>query len=280
MDVTRPVKATPIEFERGLATALVFERILRGCLRHAETNAKLIDRITPEACHQARVSLRRARSALWLFKDHLDKETRKPLDRAFRTVGRQLSPLRDWDVFVHETLPKLAKGEKAEWVGHLGDAAEAKRLSLYQDFHVDIPQPTYCQLLSHLSTDHPFIPIATTASDMLDVAYFVVRVRSRRVATPVERHDLRKAMKKLRYGVEFFGQIYDGKRVRAFLDRCKKMQDVLGEINDAQTVIHLLRELGDVPQDWQNGSEQREANAVDHLAKHITQFRDARPFWD
>jgi len=279
MDVTRPTKATPIEFDREMSTHVVLHRIFGGCLHHAEVNAKLIDRVTPEACHQARVSLRRARSALWLFRDHLDKKIRKPLDRSLRTVGRQLSPLRDWDVFVHDTLPKLAKREKADWIGHLGEAAEAKRLSLYQEFHVDIPQPT-SEVLSQLSAGYPFSMIGTAASDMLDVAYFVVRVRSRRVATPVERHDLRKAMKKLRYGVEFFSRLYDSKRVRAFLDHCKAMQDVLGEINDAQTVIHLLQELGDVPKEWQGGTEQREAKAVDHLAKHISRFRDARPFWD
>jgi triphosphatase len=280
MDATRPTKATPIEFDRQAGTATVFEQIIRSCLRHAAANAPLIRLDTPEACHQTRVGLRRTRSALWLFRAQLDRKKARKLSHTVRDVSQSLSSLRDWDVFVDETIPKIAKRDKGDWIARLGQAAEHKRQMLYEGFTLELPEPHVCELVA---TDDPFVPIATTAPDMLDRAYFAVRHDCRRVATPELRHDLRKTMKKLRYGIEFFGHLYetsDAKAVKNFLDACKEMQDVLGEINDAQTMLHLMRELGEVPDDWLHATESREHKAVDHLAKHITEFQMTRPFWD
>ena len=272
-------KATPIEFDRTMGTGVVFEQIIGGCLRHAGANAPLIKADTPEAVHQTRVGLRRARSAIWLFKDHLDKKARKLLAPSLQSIGQQLGPVRDWDVFVAETLPKLARREKPERVTRLREAAEVKRVSAYQDLKVEIPEPPLCKMLAE--GFEPFTPISTTAPDMLDRAYYTVRRASRHVDTPAQRHDLRKAMKKLRYGIEFFTSLYDNKGVRNFLDPCKEMQGVLGEINDTQTMLHLLQELdGTVPSDWIADTEHRGGRAVDHLDKRITEFRAAKPFWD
>ena len=272
-------KAVPIELDRTMGTGVVFEQTIGGCLRHAAANAPLINADTPEAVHQTRVGLRRTRSAIWLFRDHLDRKARKSVERTLRSVGRQLSPMRDWDVFVAETLPKLAKRTKPERVARLREAAEAKRLSVYHDAKIEIPQPPLCQML--IEGANPFVPISMTAPDMLDRAYYTVRRATRHVGTPAERHDLRKAMKKLRYGLEFLASLYEGKAVKNFLDPCKQMQDILGEINDAQTMTHLLQELdGTVPAEWLSGAENREERAVDHLGKHLTVFRNAKPFWD
>ena len=47
-----------------------------------------------------------------------------------------------------------------------------------------------------------------------------------------ERHEMRKAMKKMRYGIEFFGSLYPVDTVKPFLKRMKKLQDIFGYLND------------------------------------------------
>ena len=50
--------------------------------------------------------------------------------------------------------------------------------------------------------------------------------------TPVERHRLRIALKKLRYATEFFHSPYPKKRTHAYLAALKELQDTLGHLND------------------------------------------------
>ena len=47
------------------------------------------------------------------------------------------------------------------------------------------------------------------------------------------RHELRKELKKLRYGVEFFETLFPKKRVANFRKRLKKLQKSFGALNDA-----------------------------------------------
>ena len=55
------------------------------------------------------------------------------------------------------------------------------------------------------------------------------------------RHALRKELKKLRYGVEFFGPLFPERRFDAFLKRLKKLQTVFGDLNDAATMRPVRR---------------------------------------
>jgi CHAD domain-containing protein len=131
--------------------------------------------------------------------------------------------------------------------------------------------------------------IETTAPELLDAQYFLVRQAFRHIDTPDKRHALRKAMKKLRYGVEFLGALYEGKAVRAFLDHCKDTQEVLGKMNDAITMIRLLTELQQdaeidatqsvfaIPMEW---AKHHQDKAEAQVAATYADFKAAKPFWD
>ena len=54
-----------------------------------------------------------------------------------------------------------------------------------------------------------------------------------------ERHEMRKALKGLRYTVEFFGSLYGGRKVGRFVKDLKKLQDVFGYVNDVATAQAL-----------------------------------------
>ena len=62
-------------------------------------------------------------------------------------------------------------------------------------------------------------------------------------AEAAELHPLRKSLKKLRYSVEFLQSLYRPKATKRFLRRLKKLQDALGEINDAAMATRLAEAL-------------------------------------
>ena len=86
-----------------------FRRITGNALSHMIANTLLAERGNPEGIHQVRVSLRRLRAALLLFKRHLDPAESRAVRRALRALGRVLGQARDWDVFVLETLADAAR---------------------------------------------------------------------------------------------------------------------------------------------------------------------------
>lgn len=76
-----------------------------------------------------------------------------------------------------------------------------------------------------------------------------VPILSRRCAASVtysggareQLHALRKAIKKLRYGIEF--ALHPHKQVKANLRPCKSLQELLGTVNDAAVTLTLSEQL-------------------------------------
>ena len=239
----------------------------------------MINEDMPDAVHQARIGLRRTRSGLALFKQYLNKKERKWLNSAFRDAGRHLATCRDWDVFLTETLPRMGRRFPELSLDHVrGDAGQRQRSA-------------YTTLAEHQSGLNDLIGSArigfemdrridADTAEMLDRVHLRVRRACRHIRTSEDRHTLRKAMKQLRYSIEFFASLYDARDVKAYLGHCKETQQVLGDMNDACTTISILETLGQPHQDlieWANNSQDK---ALSHLAKAITEFRSAKAYWD
>lgn len=62
----------------------------------------------PEPVHQMRVAVRRARSAVSVFRSAMPDAVRDLVAGHLKTLGRVLGPTRDWDVFATETAPDVA----------------------------------------------------------------------------------------------------------------------------------------------------------------------------
>ena len=86
------------------------------------------------------------------------------------------------------------------------------------------------------------MPIRAYAQRELERRYERVRKRGRKLDElgTVELHELRIAVKKLRYALDFFTSLFEAEAVRALRSRLSHLQDVLGTMNDAATLPDLL----------------------------------------
>ena len=101
-----PRKARPIRFAPHVSGAVAFRTIAGSCLAHfTENRPAALAGIDDEGIHQARVALRRLRSALVLFEDYTGTAASRAFQGTLRDMARVLGEARDWDVFLSETLP-------------------------------------------------------------------------------------------------------------------------------------------------------------------------------
>jgi CHAD domain-containing protein len=113
--------------------------------------------------------------------------------------------------------------------------------------------------------------------------------RGRRLAgqSPEELHRLRIAIKKLRYAVEFFNDLFQVKPMTVQRIRLEKLQDILGFINDAESLEPLFAKAKSVSRQWPVAAadavvlwhQQRAGRQRKRLASAWRLFRDAPKPW-
>jgi triphosphatase len=85
-----------------------FRTVALACLTHLQSNEHgLCESDNPEFVHQARVAIRRLRSAIRVWKPSLPQEFVASFDPLWQALARQLGETRNWDVFLAETLPSI-----------------------------------------------------------------------------------------------------------------------------------------------------------------------------
>jgi triphosphatase len=103
------------------------------------------------------------------------------------------------------------------------------------------------------------------------------------------RHEMRRALKKLRYQAEFFAPLFGKRHTDRFIERLKTLQDVFGYINDVRMAPKLveLQKQSNASMDAARAA----SYAVGHheaQAAHVwrsageawTGLKHARRFWD
>lgn len=112
-------KAEPIHLERDMDAAAAFQAIAISCVRQFRLNEEvLLAKGNPEALHEARVALRRLRSAFSLFKSAIHGDEPQRLKDELRWLAGVLGEARNVDVL-------LMKATDADLVFKLKTAREA-----------------------------------------------------------------------------------------------------------------------------------------------------------
>jgi triphosphatase len=172
-----------------------------------------------------------------------------------RWLGQKVGTLRDIEVVTIETVPQEAQAQpeqpgfpaiadrlRREVAKRRDDLRRLLGEARSQAFLLDLMRFVETRGW-HVAADieqggELAMPVGKLARKALTKAWKKVRKRGHRVSTlnDEQRHDLRKALKKLRYEVEFFSNLYPAKGVKKFSKRLKKLQKTCGIVNDAAVV--------------------------------------------
>lgn len=236
-----------------------FRAVMAAGLAHLLANEQgLLQNSDPEYLHQARVALRRLRSALDVFSPPLPEGVIAPAARELKWLTSCLGPARDWDVFIGETLPSIVEAFGSHRAlnafrarckrlrsGAGAKARDAARSPRYRELKRSLcawlASEGWLAALDDGARATVQRPVTVHARSVLEKRYQRVRKRGRRLdkRSDAELHRLRIAVKKFRYATDFFSGLYRGKQVRETLRRLSRLQDVLGAMNDAATAAAL-----------------------------------------
>lgn len=258
-----PTKASAPPLTNDMAVSDAFAAVAWENLRQIQANEEgaLLGK-DPEFLHQMRVALRRLRSTFSAFSRALPPDADANVKADLRWLGSRLGPARDWDVFVTETLPavRAATGDSAGFQP-LVTAVGRRRSASHREVRRALRSRRYPQVMLKLScwlaarswhegADEEQLarlatPVRAYAQAELERRYERVRRRGRKLAEldAPARHELRIAIKKLRYSVEFFTPLFNAEATRALRTRLARLQDILGTMNDAVTLKRLLSEI-------------------------------------
>jgi triphosphatase len=252
--VVTAFKAEPVLLNHDVTAARAFQHVVRAGLRQFRLNEDLVrSGHAPEALHQARVALRRLRSAFSIFKALLNDGVGMGLRDELRWLATELGEARSIDALL-ERAPS----------GAIRDHLETARQTAYARVDATLDSPRVREMMLDLtqwSMSGAWLA-AATAADVRDASARVfagaaldrlrrkVKKHGRNLAEADDpaRHEVRKDAKQLHYAAEFFAALFDRKqerrRYRHFIAALEGLQDELGNLNDLVTAPAILTGLG------------------------------------
>ncbi|MBU0752146.1 MAG: CYTH and CHAD domain-containing protein [Gammaproteobacteria bacterium] len=245
-----PVRATAAPIAAADHPLVAFRAIALNCLAHLHLNhAGALRDGDPEYVHQMRVATRRLRAAMRMFAPVLPADFVAPLVPPLRELMTTLGRTRDLDVLLAEIVGPVSAAladdpRISALAGILTDRLYATREETV-DF---LARPGYghlqlqaAALLHGKALIEPPPPDAEQPATLLDFARRRLRKLQRdthhlaelaRIDDPAALHQLRIAIKRLRYALEFFGPLLPRRSFTTASKQLATLQDKLGQLND------------------------------------------------
>ena len=259
--IPRPEKPEALELGRKVRGVEGLRTIIANGLGHLLANQPSAVGRDAEGIHQTRVAICRLCSALRMLEPRLEPHVTALFQDELRRIGRVIGEARDWDIFCLQTLPKsFAELDDAGLAEVTRKAAEARRAAADERCRRELTASSFTALVLSMAAwaeagqdmrravgDRRLKRrLSRQAPDLLDRLARKVAKRGRALgpnAPASELHPVRKALKKLRYDVEFVAAFYPRTAVKRYLRQLKDLQKSLGVINDAAVAIRLAEDL-------------------------------------
>lgn len=249
----KPFKAKPAPISASMTPVEAFRAIALGCLEHFQRNeAGILAGGDPEFIHQARVALRRLRSAIKLFAPVLPKEFVQSYSRTWQTLASALGEARNWDVFIAETLPPMAAAFTDDKdIKRLRKAAQGLARNARKSIIGLLAVREYpCLLLEFTAAIYVLddtLPIPLSDFVRQQTARHAKKARKLAIRhgelCPAQRHKMRIAFKRVRYTLEFFEPLLPQRSLKPYLAALARLQEELGLINDHVTAEMLIAQV-------------------------------------
>jgi CHAD domain-containing protein len=248
LDPAAPVGAAFLELHRGLVAAMrVNEPGIRADL-------------DSEHLHDFRVAVRRSRVLHRIFREEMAGTEFEALILGFKWLGRVTGPTRDLDVHLLELSEQQAAiPEEVEALLPLDALLRERRQEAWETLVEELDSSNYAEVevLAAALLDLPESeasarmavrgpPLGPWALQRVAKAHRRLVKRGRCIdrRSPDEQlHELRIDAKKLRYLLEFFRSLVPAGELGALVKELKRLQDNLGDFNDACVQSELLRGL-------------------------------------
>ena len=252
-----PTKAAARGFVAALEGDMTSGAALRAIVAHGldvllANTAALRDVHAPEYVHQARVALRRVRSAVRL-PDRKHDDFPEALALELRWAARLLGAARDWDVLVAQTLPKLFATAPRELRGEVTATlalAQARRDAARADVLAVLGTARFARLALRLQAWTMTTPpkgrtlkrlapraLGKAHRRLFDAAQFFAAL------SPERRHRVRILAKRLRYALDVMSVALPREATERYIKALAELQDVLGELNDGAVSLASLDSL-------------------------------------
>ncbi|MBM9519553.1 CHAD domain-containing protein [Desulforhopalus vacuolatus] len=237
--------------------AVIIIRTLLAVARQNEAGAAAD--IDSEFLHDYRVSLRKVRSVLSLFKGAFSRKETEALQKSFAELMRPTSRLRDLDVYLMRTEEYMAMVPESarEGVGILFSFLEDEReLALRtvvaclrsEDYRIQMEALT--RKFSRANNLKNGLDSSRRAHEVGSSLIYKRYRKVCRIASEMDKstpssevHQLRIHCKKLRYLMEFFAPFFPEEAIGLLVRNLKKMQDNLGNFNDYSVQQHFLQKI-------------------------------------
>lgn len=286
-----------------------FRQILRSCNDQVLHNIRVVlESDDPEGPHQLRIGLRRLRSALRAYQPLGDKAVFRRLNAEARDLARIVGELRDVDVVIDEfVLPHaehdpVVRGIKAllkdlrSHRGHIHDEVRRYLASArVRAFHLDLCAFMEGDVLRRPGDGRDATAGEAPVGDHAGLALHASWRRPSRLGKRLdqlsidERHQMRRALKYVRYLAEFYAPLYPRKAVRRYVRHLKRLQNVFGYLNDVAVTENMRDVCGkrgstDADVYWALGyihglNEMRAGLAWENARSRWHELNKVRPFW-
>ena len=206
----------------------------------------------PEHLHEMRVAVRRLRAILRASRDLFDARWVERLRSELDWLGGRLGLVRDLDILDAYLRPRLGGLEGAE---HRAGQRVLRRLAADRTraragLNEALDSPRYPRILEQLETFLTRPPASASDVSLPDVAATEWKRLRKAVQklpgrpSPDELHAVRIKVKRARFAAEL-ARAAAGERGKRFIHQAKKLQDILGDLQDAVVIEQYLHDAID-----------------------------------
>jgi CHAD domain-containing protein len=246
LDLAGPLEARKLEkgCPAGEALAIALDTEYRTLLVHDPGTRRGDD---PEDLHQLRVATRRLRAFLRAARPLVDRDWAGSLREELRWLGGHLGPARDLDVMLGRLRAEAGLlGDEAGGADGLLTGLDDQRAVAYADVVDVLGTKRYFGLLERLEA--AAAPPLTGDDTSLAALYHREAKRMRRTFEALgddpaseALHESRISVKRARYAADLAAHDL-GRNGRRFVTAAKRLQDILGDHQDAVVAERTIRE--------------------------------------
>ncbi len=245
--MSRSTKMLQPEMPVTIAARILLSSNLQQVQRRLKLAAKSADKDARHV-HRLRISTRRSLAVLNAFKKYLPVKTRKQVAGHLKRIRHVAANARDLDVLIEQRC--LDKPKDKKFIKHLRKKRKRAQQPIVKTYHrlgrnkqIEKDCRRLLKSLDRLRiADHPAYGVWAKQRMAIYVGKFFAHTPID-IASPSQLHRFRIAVKKFRYAIGVIEPAFPSRSFAKLKPQFKRLQDMLGKINDHAVAISHIRKM-------------------------------------